>query len=117
MDAFRDNDLLQFLWSMLMQLPVLVVWLAGAAIAWSRREQYPFVARLVLAALAVMVGSTLLNTYANVRLAWWVQSLGLGADEFGLVMMGKGLITVSITAVAWGLILWAALGRRRADVG
>ena len=80
--------------------PMLVVWTVGLFLALLRWRCHPRVSALVAAACALSIVTTGAFTLAVHRLS--------EVARFGLVF---GLAWTGISAVATGLLLWAALGR------
>ncbi|MBI4498896.1 MAG: hypothetical protein HY689_13470 [Chloroflexi bacterium] len=111
MESTAGVPLMAWLMAFVVQLPLFGVWLAGGIVAVLRRGRHPEVSRLMLIALGVLLVSGIANTYANLYLPFFVRDLGLGVAQW--VIFVKGVIHTAITAIAWGLVLWAALGWRR----
>lgn len=98
--------------SLLTQLPVYLVWLTGVVLAlvfWRRQRT---AAMLMLAALAIQIVSLTIRTLLSSSLPLMIQR-GVSPSQFGFVLTAQNLFFTLVSAVAWGLVLWAVFGVRQ----
>jgi len=98
--------------SMLGQLPLLAVLVAGFVLVGQRRARIGArSATLALAGLGVLAFDLVLQTIWNVIFPRLVASLDLRAASFGLASFSVGLILAILTAVGIGLLIAALVSR------
>ena len=100
------------LWSYVVQLPVLLVWLVGivfALVRWPRHPRVSLAAMVaVLLALLASVGGDWLNVWVPMALQAWHMNLVVIR---GVQAAMTGLLAV-IQAAAWAVVLIAIFGWR-----
>jgi hypothetical protein len=95
--------------NVLIHVPMTVILVVGAYLAWNRRGRNPEPALLV----AIAIGLFLFAALEEVMRPSVVARLGpSGVDELVRTMKFRGLINRTIMATAVGLLLWAAFGWR-----
>ncbi|HKC88414.1 MAG TPA: hypothetical protein VKG02_20680 [Blastocatellia bacterium] len=106
------NTLITILSTIVISLPVIIVWVIGIALALSRWRRHPRVSQFALIACAVM----LINTAANRSLTIWMplamRDYGWTAVQIGSFFSAIGIITSLISATAWTLVICAVFGWR-----
>ena len=106
------NTLVTTLYTLVISLPVIIVWVIGIALALSRWRRHPRVSQFALIACAVM----LINTAANRSLTIWMplamRDYGWTAVQIGSFFSAIGIITSLISATAWALVISAIFGWR-----
>ena len=108
------NLILPMLGSLLLQSPILLVWLAGFILAAMYWRRHPRASLFTAIALAIFLVETLVDTYLNMWLPLQLSERGMGAVQISQIYMVKGIVTAIIGAVAWGLIVAAIFSGRRA---
>ena len=112
MDA--SDMILPTLASLLIQSPILLVWLAGFILALVYWRRHPRASLFTVIALVIFLVETLVDTYLNLWLPLMLSERGMGAVQLGQIYMIKGILTAIIGAVAWGLIVAAIFSGRGA---
>ena len=106
------NTLVTILSTIVISLPVIIVWVIGIALALSRWRRHPRVSQFALIACAVMI----INTAANRSLTIWMplamRDYGWTAVQIGSFFSAIGIITSLISATAWTLVICAVFGWR-----
>ena len=106
------NTLVTILSTIVISLPVIIVWVIGIALALSRWRRHPRVSQFALIACAVMI----INTAANRSLTIWMplamRDYGWTAVQIGSFFSAIGIITSLISATAWALVICAVFGWR-----
>ncbi len=106
---------LAILSSLVIQAPVLVIWLVGIVLALGSLERQPRVARLVLISLAILVIQNVIWTPLS---TWLPQALLLqdvSPGQMAVYFSAIGLFNSLIAAVAWALLLVALFRRINAS--
>jgi hypothetical protein len=109
-----SDTILPTLFSMMVQSPILLVWLAGFILAAVHWRRHPRVSLLTVIALAIFLVETLVNTYLNLWLPLMLSERGVAAVQIGQLFAAKGILTSIIGAVAWGLLIAAIFSGRPA---
>jgi hypothetical protein len=95
------------------QVPLYVVWVIGIVLAVVRWRRHPRVSLLLLVALVALLltslGLTLLRAWATHQMAG---PAGWTGQQLSWFFSALGLLGVLVSAAAWGLTLFAALGWR-----
>src|SRR5262245_19847883 len=112
MEVWRMKTVVSILYTIVISLPVIIVWVIGIALALSRWRRHPRVSQLALIACAVMI----INTVANRSLTIWMplamRDYGWTSVQIGSVFPAIGIITALISATAWALVISAIFGWR-----
>lgn len=97
---------------LMVQLPIWTALIVGLVIALVTWRRHPRVSLLSSIALTIFLLQTLLGALINVALPQIIASSGLGTSQLSgfLTIYGTGQSLIS--AVAWGLLLWAMFGAR-----
>ena len=98
----------------LVQLPVLLIWLVGLALALARWQRHPKVSRLALIAFVGFLLSSTID-YLTTLMPITLVEQGWNFDQVGIAMAIVGLTKSVIAAVLWGLVLAAIFGWRRQE--
>ena len=112
MDA--SHLIFTMLGSLLLQSPILLVWLAGFILALVDWRRHPRRSLFTVIALAIFLIETLVDTYLNMWLPLLLSERNLEAAQISQLFLIKGMLTSIIGAVAWGLIVAAIFSGRRA---
>jgi hypothetical protein len=97
--------------TVLVQIPVLLVWLVGVVLALVYWRRHPMVSTLVLTALGLLFITALFGASLN----WWlplIHARGVPAARFGLIIGIISIIRAMINATAFALLLAAIFGWR-----
>lgn len=97
--------------------PLILVWLAGIALAAFAWRHQRCAAILTIAACVLALVTLLLNTAWSVLLPPLVPRRGGSASELGLLFAFSGSLQATAIAVAWGLLLAAIFAGRAARDG
>jgi hypothetical protein len=104
--------------SLVVQLPLLVVLIAGFVLVSSRRAQLGARSTtFAMIGLALLTAELVLSMIWTISFPRLVTSLDLEPSSFGLVSAGISLILTSLTAVGLGLVIAALVSRPAADPG
>jgi len=93
------------LWNTLPRVPLYLVWVLGIVFAIVQFRVRPKVAGFVLGAIGAQVLFGLLGFLVNVVLI-----RHLDFEPAMWISRGFGAVSSLVTAAAWGLVIWAALG-------
>ena len=110
-----SGTLLPTLVTYLIQLPLLLVWLIGIILAGVYWRRNPAVSLLTIIAIGMLFLESLVATYLNLWLPVTLSQRGWGASQMGTVLALKGLVQSIANAAAWGLLIAAIFGWRRAE--
>ena len=102
-----------FLNTLIVQSPILLVWLVGFVIAVARWRKHPKVSALTIAALVLYFLGASGNTLASRALTGAFQGLGLGMPST-LMWTAVRLGLAAVKATAWALMLVAVFAWRSA---
>jgi len=97
-----------FLPTLLIQVPLMLVMIAGIGLALARWQRHPRVSALLVIALVLQLASTL----SQPILQGILLSSGRSVSEMSGVFAILGIFSSLLHAVLLGLILWAVLGWR-----
>ena len=100
-----------FLTNYVYQVPVFIAWLIGLLVAISRWRRHPRPSLLIVIALAIFF----LRALIGPALSWSVVHSDLGLENAGMVQGLISLLFALVAAVAWILLLVAALGWRSVE--
>jgi hypothetical protein len=105
-----------FLSQLLSQSPILLAYLVGVILAVVFRRRCPLPARLTLAAMLLLLLSTLVQLFVFAYLMQARLDRGWSIEQSGWFMAVNGLIGTLIRVAAFGLLLTAVfIGRKRAQ--
>ena len=94
--------------SLAAQLPVLLVWVAGAALALAHWRRHPRVSLLTLVGLGILMTNALVGTFLSVWLPMTArQEWGMSIQRMGYVLATVGFARSLIGAAGWSLVLAA----------
>jgi len=105
-----NNSIAQFLINLALQLPLLLVYLAGFILAFNQRPTQPRIANLTMSALGILFCETVIMTGVISWLPQLWADRGVSADEIRLGFALISLVRNLINAAAFALLL-AALFR------
>jgi hypothetical protein len=91
--------------------PLLLLWLAGMALAAARWRRHPRVSLLVILACAVGITTSLASAVLSV-LPMVAMRRGASTPQVGLLVGVLGFFLVLCSTAAWGMVLWAAFSGR-----
>ncbi len=100
--------------SLLIQLPLLLVWLVGIILALFFWRQHPRVSLLALIAISLLFVEDIASTFLNMWLPLTLRNGGLGIGRLNLLLPIIGVGESVVRAIAWGLLLAAIFGWRKA---
>ncbi|MFG1602640.1 hypothetical protein [Actinoplanes sp. NPDC049265] len=102
--------------SLLVQLPLLVVLIAGFVLISSRRARLGARSTtLAMIGLALLTGELILSMIWTISFPQLIASLDLQPSGFGLISAAVSLILTSLTAVGLSLLIAALVSRPAAD--
>lgn len=117
MDFDFQAGSLSLVTSCLGQSPLILVWLAGLFLVVTRWERYPRVSLFLLIAILVEFVALISSIFFAVALIPWFYQQGWGAAQIGTAVAASGVFHSILSAIAWGLVIFAAFGwRDKADV-
>ncbi|MBN1249442.1 MAG: hypothetical protein JXC32_17405 [Anaerolineae bacterium] len=98
--------------NLLVQLPIIVLWIVGVVVALLRWSRHPRVSLLTLIGLLIL----LLQSLVTGLLVPWLQitllGRGMHGSRMGMLMGVVGVVASLIKTGAWGLILVAIFSGR-----
>lgn len=100
--------------SLLIQLPILVVWLVIAVIAILRRQRHPKVSLFVVLALVIFLMRLVAGTWLSMWMPMILRDRDMPMGRIGAIMGGSQFALSLVGAAAWGLIA-AAIFRGRQE--
>jgi len=106
------NTLVTILSTIVISLPVIIVWVIGIALALSRWRRHPRVSQFALIACAVMIINTVASRSLTVWLPLAMRDYGWTTVQIGSIFAAIGIITALISATAWALVICAIFGWR-----
>ena len=98
--------------NLLVQLPVILVWLVGGILSLSYWRRHPKVSRLTLIAIAVLFVESLAGMYVSLYLPLMLSERGWNSGQLSIVLSTAGFVRALVRAVSWGLLLTAIFARR-----
>lgn len=98
--------------SYLFGLPLVLVWFIGAWKILKQRARHPQVGRPLLIALGMLLVTYHVNLVLNLTLPGYLAGLGLPTEQTVFILRLEQGVFSTITALAWGLTIWAAFGWR-----
>ncbi len=101
----------------LLEIPLLVVWGVGCALAIRNWDTHPKAARLTLVALGIIIIQSLIGVALNTWLPAYLLSRGMSAARMGIVLSIRGGVGTIIAAIAWGLLIAAIFTGRAQSEG
>jgi hypothetical protein len=93
-------------------IPMIIVWVIGIVLALSRWRRHPRVSQLMLTALALMIGATVVIRALYAWLPIAMRNRGWSMSEYGAFSTAIGIVSTLINAAAWALVISAAFGWR-----
>ena len=106
------NTLITILSTILISLPVIIVWVIGIALALSRWRRHPRVSQFALIACSVSIINTVANRFLIIWTPLALRDSGWTAVQIGSIFTAIGLMTTLIGAAAWTLVICAIFGWR-----
>jgi len=97
--------------NVVVQSPILLVWLAGFVVALLRWRRHPTVSLLTVIAIVVYFVAAFSGTVASQWLFVATRNLGWAVPSW-LVTSIAGFVLALLKALAWGLLLAAVFGWR-----
>lgn len=95
------------------QLPLLLVYIAGLVLAVARWQQHRRVSLIALIAIALLLFDLIVGTFTAILPTVLLSRYDWSASQIGTVFAVSGIIRSVIVAVAFGLLLWAIFGWRK----
>jgi hypothetical protein len=99
--------------SIVVQLPVLLVWLVGVILAFIYWGRHPKVSLLFVTGAMILFVRLVVGTWAGTSLPLILRQGGMAVTRISLVQLGTQVLLSLIGAVAWGLLLGAVFGWRK----
>ena len=116
MSVYDSSGLLAaILTSCVVHIPTLLVWIAGAVIAFMHWRKHPQVSMFTLIALGIFIVLTIAGTILSIWLPVTVMRDSGDSSRLGITLTISGCIQSLIAAGAWGLILAAIFKGRPAE--
>jgi len=110
MSTAANSTALSLFGAYLVRLPLFAVWLVGIVATLNRSKQLPRAVPLILIAMAIMIVETVVGVYLDYSLPTLLQrNLSLGVAQ--AIRGALAVLRSTVQAVAWGLVIAAALGR------
>jgi hypothetical protein len=105
--------------SLLDDIPVLLRWIFGGWVAWTRRHRHPAVSTRVITAILLQAMSLIVSVAALVWFVSYDATSPLSFAAVSLVNAISDLVGVVVGCLSWALLLAAAFGSRTsgAEVG
>jgi hypothetical protein len=100
------------IFSLMMAVPNVLVWLIGIILAVSRWRRHPRVSQISVVAFVIMIVITIISRFLNALLPMAMHDRGWTSDQIGSIFTVVGAITTLTSAVVWALVLWAIFGWR-----
>jgi hypothetical protein len=99
--------------SLLIQFPLLLVWLVGIILSLFFWRQYPRASLFTLIAIALLFIEQIITTFLSMWLPLTLSNAGWGSGRLGMLLSMIGAGGSIIQAIAWGLLLGAIFGWRK----
>ena len=106
-----DNPF-EFVAQYAIQAPLLLVWLAGMALALLWWQRAPKVAAVTCVACALFLVDALIGTFISVALPRALIGSGQSTAQVGLAFTLIGIVRSLLHAVLWGAVLFAIFSGR-----
>ena len=90
--------------NLLVQLPILLVWLIGIVLAFVFWRRHPQVSLLALIGFGLLFVLTVIGAFLNIALPVWMSQQRIPASQMSIVYLIRGVIPSLLNAVAWVLI-------------
>jgi hypothetical protein len=97
---------------LLVQLPVILVWLVGLVLSLIYWQRHPKVSRLALIALIGFLIIEVIGSYVSIWLPLTLHERGLAASQIGIILFVRGIFSSLVSAILWGLLVAAIFGWR-----
>ena len=107
------QTLLPTLSALVIQLPVLLVWLIGSILAIVFWKRHPKVSLFAMIGVCGLLLLTLITTYLNLWLPLMLSDRGVSATQIGITLGIKGIVTSVLSACFWVMIFVAIFGWRK----
>jgi hypothetical protein len=107
-----ENALPSLLRQYLQQSPLILVWLAGIILALIFWRRHPAVSLLTFLASLVFLVKGLLTTWLYHQLPHWIVERNWTHEQIDRVYFFIGISNTVVSALLWGLMLWAIFGWR-----
>jgi hypothetical protein len=99
--------------SLLIQLPIILVWLVGVALSLVFWRRHPTVSAMTLIAFIGFLIVAIIGTYLNTWLPITLQQRGLTAGRIGTILAVTGIINALVHTCLWVLVTMAIFGWRK----
>lgn len=101
--------------SLLVQLPIILVWIVGLVLALIYRQRHPKVSALAFISILGLFIMLVISTYTSVWLSLGLHSQGISPSQIGITLAVRGIVTSLISTVFWALLIAAIfIGRKPA---
>jgi hypothetical protein len=97
---------------LLVQLPVILIWLIGQILSLVFWRRHPKVSLLTFIAMIGFLIVSIIGTYLNIWLPLTLRERGLAISQIGIALTVSGLINSFVSAVFWVLLVIAIFGWR-----
>lgn len=106
-----DQEILVImLGSLLVRLPILLIWLVGVIIAIVRWQRHPRTSLMLVLGLAILTLASLIGVFWE---AWLPQGAArIGVSRIGALASVYGIVQALISAVGWVLVIIAVFSKR-----
>ncbi len=107
------DKFLPTLTSLLIQLPLFLVWLVAWILALVFWRRHPKVSLLTVRALTGFLILSVVSTYLNLWLPLDLRDRGMSVSQIGVFLSVKGIVITLIETGLWTLIVIALFGWRK----
>jgi hypothetical protein len=112
-----EETMISTLAQYLIQIPVLLVWLAGIVLSIVHWRKHSRVSLLTLIAIVAFLVQSLVGNALTLWLPITLMERGWAAGQMGVIFAAMGIVQSLVSAVLWGLLLVAIFGWRSGQGG
>jgi hypothetical protein len=112
MEILRMEALIPTLSAIAVSTPLILVWVIGIVLAFSRWQRHPRVSQFTLIACAAMIANIVVGRFLTIGLPITMRDSGWTTSQIGLIYAAIGIVSALIAAAAWIMILCAIFGWR-----
>jgi hypothetical protein len=106
------DTLVTTLSTLVISLPVILVWVIGIALALTRWRRHPRVSQFALIACVLSIINTVANRFLIIWTPLALRGYGWTTYQIGSIFTAIGIMTSLIGAAAWTLVICAVFGWR-----
>ncbi len=97
--------------SLVVYLPLLILWGIGLIMAISNRDKNPKASMLLMAAMVILILEVFISLGFSIFIPKIVMSSGLGYGSIGWIYTLRSFLTVALSIVAWILVYTVLFGK------